>query len=1078
MSTTSTMGSRASSSSQSKSMRASTRDLEGYTLKEIPPFVQLTSPVFSQDYGHGPQLPLNLVARIVGYLDDVGDLARVTRTSRLLYYMALPQLYERVALHSYPDIRYVDGRPEGYGSGSPFMMALNGLVTKNHAGVVRDFRIWGEWREVGVEAFSKGRVPDNSMMLNMMLRMCVTRMAKLRSFSWELDNKPLKILYEGLAVSDTLTKLTLKFPTSRVPRPTVIVPPMPNMKFFAAIDIDPLCYPDDISYLIAGSKKLIDLRLHFVPRIRREAENTLHMEAYFGRCFQNSEPLKLKHIAGQNWFGRKTLGTETVFQVMLAESMTFLDFFGGVHGNDANVYTDDTWNDMPPDFKFYYRTMRFNEFVPQHVALVRNSKGAEKVYIVGNQAGSPAISTTGGLHARSSKSGRDYITPEDSPSSIIASTATTGPSTASTTASLGSGSGSGSGSSSSDRAALRASFGPLYLDAFTTCHGATLQHFLLSPDWALTSADLVKLVSSCPNLTQLGLALAEDQFESLRLLIPFLPKIYALRILDPDGTRAMSTASDEEVARFIGRDTYIHNAMHIKWVEDLGRFWKIGEVFEALLEDGSGRTEMRKRVQSVPREELAQVEIWKLDTLDMMADEGPNCWLWILLRRWIWLVFLPLPLVAKIQHQWIAQHRCQQPAYEDPGCLINETVHQFLETSPAMFRTWFRRTKHYGSSVSYFRSASLTRNTTDLEHRTKKHVSSSLTKQRDKSQIHMRSPKLYRGTQISESRTSPFKQNYRNMKSHGDNKALDDHLSSPYTFAEIEAVSQLTGELFCTNILKTFYFAAIRDDDIGAGKLYEQLRHDLKTLGLFLKAEDRALWKVAEALQDQMISNGIAHAVVAYAQEVILKEGVVSEEPDAGDLPSTGEHGLAEDPSATTGDLTCSASARLTFHLDPPTAHAILDLGAYTTLTPPIITLIQHSKRYLSLRTHLLDLVFTAYSQRLASAIGPSAIGPSAIGEDGQSLRWSRLRTTIDELSRTPPHKISYAAHGTKTAEVVWISPPGEHKFKAPELREGFCRVKWTSREGFVRFVDVRVGAVRGVMEGVWSAPRVKGSVS
>lgn len=615
------MASRASSSAQSTStpMTTSTRNLEGYTLKEIPPFVQLTSPVFSQDYGHGSQLPLNLVARIVSYLDDAGDLARVTRTSRLLYYMALPQLYERVALHSYPDIRYVDGRPEGFGSGSPFMMALNGLVTKNHAGVVKDFRIWGEWREVGVEAFSKGRVPDNSMMLNMMLRMCVSRMAKLRSFSWELDSKPLKTLYEGLAVSDTLTKLTLKFPTSRVPRPTVVVPPMPNMKFFAAIDIDPLCYPDDISYLIAGSKKLIDLRLHFVPRIRREAENTLNMEAYFGRCFQNSEPLKLKHIAGQNWFGRRTLDTTTVFQILFAESMTFLDFFGGVTGNDANVYIDDTWKDMPFDSKFYYRTMRFNEFVPQHVGMVRNSKGAERVYIVGDRAGSPAMSTTGSLHALSSKSGREYITPEDSPSSITASTATTGPSTASTTASHN----SGSNSSASDRAALRASFGPLYLDAFTTCHGATLQHFLLAPDWALTSADLVKLVSSCPNLTQLGLALAENQFESLRLLLPFLPKIYALRILDPDGTRATSTASDEEVARFVGRDTYIHKAMHIKWVEDLGRFWKIGEDFEALLEDDSGRTEMRKRVQSVPREEVAHVEIWKLDTLDMMTDEGP-----------------------------------------------------------------------------------------------------------------------------------------------------------------------------------------------------------------------------------------------------------------------------------------------------------------------------------------------------------------------------------------------------------------------------------------------------------------------
>ena len=104
------------------------------------------------------------------------------------------------------------------------------------------------------------------------------------------------------------------------------------------------------------------------------------------------------------------------------------------------------------------------------------------------------------------------------------------------------------------------------------------------------------------------------------MLLPFLPKIYAVRILDPDGTRAMSTLSDAEVAALIGRDTYLHNAMHIKWVGDLGRVWKIGGDFEALCEDGSGRMEMRKRVWSVPKEEVAHVEIWKLDTLDVMAD--------------------------------------------------------------------------------------------------------------------------------------------------------------------------------------------------------------------------------------------------------------------------------------------------------------------------------------------------------------------------------------------------------------------------------------------------------------------------
>jgi len=607
----------ASSSSQSQPMSmptsTSSRNLRAYTAQEIPPFVQYTTPVFSQDYGHGSQLPLNLVARIVGFLDDVGDLARVTRTSRLLYYMALPQLYERVALHSYPDIRYVDGRPEGFGSGSPFMMALNGLVTKSHAGVVKDFRVWGEWRDVAVEDFSKGRVPDNSMMLNMMLRACIDKMAKLRSFSWELDCKPLQTLYQGLAARGTLVSLTLKFPSHRLPRPSVPIPPIPSLKAFAAIDIDPLCYPDDISHLIAGSKNLIDLRLHFVPRIRRQAENILSMETYFGRCFLNSEPLKLKHIGGQNWFGRKSIETEAVLQVAGVQSMTFLDFFGGVQGADANVYVDDTWRSEKPDAKVYVHTMRFNEFLPQHVAVVRNSTGAERVYVVGDRTGAPAMSTTSD-NALSSKANGEYITPEDSPSSISASTGA--PPTSTTTASSNS-------TKSTDRTAIKAAFGPLYLDAFTTCHGSTLQHFLLAPDWVLTSTDLTKLIHGCPNLTQLGLALADNQFETLRLLLPCLTKLHALRILDPDGTRAMSTASDAEVAAFVGRDVYIYSAAHMKWLGDLGRIWKIGRDFEAVCEDGSGRTEMRKRVKCVSREEVAEVDIWRLDTLDMMADRVP-----------------------------------------------------------------------------------------------------------------------------------------------------------------------------------------------------------------------------------------------------------------------------------------------------------------------------------------------------------------------------------------------------------------------------------------------------------------------
>lgn len=129
---------------------------------EVPKFVSYTSPAPSSAFtiNGGPltatTLPLNLIALIVSYLDDVGDLARVTRTSRLLYYMTLPQLYRKVHLHSYPEIRYINGKPEGFGSGSPFMLALNGLATKGHAALVQEFRLHGLWKEIGVEDFAKG----------------------------------------------------------------------------------------------------------------------------------------------------------------------------------------------------------------------------------------------------------------------------------------------------------------------------------------------------------------------------------------------------------------------------------------------------------------------------------------------------------------------------------------------------------------------------------------------------------------------------------------------------------------------------------------------------------------------------------------------------------------------------------------------------------------------------------------------------------------------------------------------------------------------------------------------------------
>ena len=60
-------------------------------------------------------------------------------------------------------------------------MSLNGLVSRNVAGYVRDFEVTGDWKEHDVEEYWKaGRVAD--MMLNTLVRVAVERMAVIDSF--------------------------------------------------------------------------------------------------------------------------------------------------------------------------------------------------------------------------------------------------------------------------------------------------------------------------------------------------------------------------------------------------------------------------------------------------------------------------------------------------------------------------------------------------------------------------------------------------------------------------------------------------------------------------------------------------------------------------------------------------------------------------------------------------------------------------------------------------------------------------------------------------------------------------------
>ncbi|KXL48296.1 MAG: hypothetical protein FE78DRAFT_142248 [Acidomyces sp. 'richmondensis'] len=561
------------------------------SLNGVPRFVSYTSPVSTGRHDGAPHagtLPLSLIAHIVSLLDDIADVSRVCRTSRLLYYMTVPQLYRRVQLRSYNGIRYVNGRPEGFGGCSPFMSGLNGLVTNNHAHLVEEFRIWGQWKEVGVEDFAQGRVPDNSMMLNILLRAATDKMVKLRTFSWELSCKPLKTVYQGLAAHNTLTSLTIKFPSSRVPRPSVVVPPMPNLRAFKAIDIDPLCYSDDFSLMILQSKKLEDLRLHFSPRMRREAEPTLNLETYFGRCLKHNYLVPLKHMGIQNFFGFKTEVLEAIFDPNTCTSVTSLDTWGGVSSDPRNVFVDDTWKTITRDMRKHFKVVRCNEFSSYHVEAVSRWSGLEKVYIVSAKtprSADTAEQTRSTCGTTQHFEASDPITPSDSPVS--------------------------------DHEMMQLGRG--YIHALTRHHGASLKHLLLSDQWALTANDISEIVRFCPNLEQLGIAVNSTSPIFLRLLMPFLAKLQVLRILANEWSlEHLRTVSDEERVEGMSADMWKQGAESLRYVGIADRIHEIGKNYQIVHKNGT--VETRREVKIVDLEAVKHVAIWKLDSLSLDVD--------------------------------------------------------------------------------------------------------------------------------------------------------------------------------------------------------------------------------------------------------------------------------------------------------------------------------------------------------------------------------------------------------------------------------------------------------------------------
>lgn len=386
----------------------------------------------------------------------------------------------------------------------------------------------------------------------------------------------LPTMWQGLADKSTLTTLTVRFPSQRHGRPVALVPPMPNLKSLRLYDIDPLCYADDVSLLLLEAKKLEELTLIWSPRMRDAREPSISLDSFFAKLTAAPHTLPMKRTAIKNLYTINSIVCSNVFDCTTMEEVAFINSTGGSGEDSMSAFLDNSWRPSKADHMPNLKKIRVDRVARQQLEYYREIKALEKVYLIGPN-------TT--LKEQGSVSG---ILPNSPTSTNMNS-----PSHDCSTQSL------------KDE----------YLETLVGYHGKSLRHLLLTPQWRLSVDNIALIVSHCPNLEQLGLGVEFANLSSLRLLIPFLEKLTALRLLDDPEDR--SFAENIGIVNHDDCHEMVGNEMlgKLEWIEVAGTLFEVGN---RELQHGGPATDgnevWRSRVWKRPSGAADHVEIFGLDS--------------------------------------------------------------------------------------------------------------------------------------------------------------------------------------------------------------------------------------------------------------------------------------------------------------------------------------------------------------------------------------------------------------------------------------------------------------------------------
>lgn len=328
--------------------------------------------------------------------------------------------------------------------------------------------------------------------------------------------------------------------------------------------------------------------------MRENHEPSINQAAYFGKCAAAHYQIPLRSLGIQNLYTRHDPQDKCeLFDVSKLEEMTLLNSTGGVGDGGATAFMDVQWRKPEVIVPTMLKTLRLDKVSRQQCDFLAQIQNLERLYLIGPHT----------LARNGNKDSSNGATPLPcSPPSSINSPGSM---------------------DSNSIAALKDD----YLEAITKNHGRTLKHLLLLPQWRLTDDDIALIVRECPNLEQLGIGVEFVNFKHLRLLVPFLSNLVAIRLLgSPDDMTFINKMREIDGKglheKKIGEESVSREASRLRYME-LGAddmIFELGKresVAASDAEGPSGRQIYRRAVKKAQWESVKDVAIWKMESMEL-----------------------------------------------------------------------------------------------------------------------------------------------------------------------------------------------------------------------------------------------------------------------------------------------------------------------------------------------------------------------------------------------------------------------------------------------------------------------------